>query len=999
MAIVNYKPLTQNPNYLMLPQRPQGIDPNKTGGKIAHGIADVLEQGIHSADEIQKQFLENQAREVFTKANESEKLDLQEKIRQGDRVLGNNADGSEGGSGYYTGDFGGSPSAIPQPKAMNMDVEGAGGAEGQLPTGSAPVQYTDDTAPGYPKLEDQPTPIQNVLKRQIDIRQAYDQGKFHDTARQTEGEAAMSSLKAQFPGRTKEIDALAAHYGITQNKQISDLRSVANDQQTQIRQKQSADDKFEQENARYLVGDPANGKPGIDPRYFERDKAWRNSPEVRNRLNREIGAIKGHEDNIKLQQSELSLSNAQRDQKKPVAEAITGNNAQLQAGIWVTSIMRDMGYTSVSGDNIGNAVKEFTTQLQNEKDPKKLEYAQTQLNGFATAFVQDQLRQAGKEVADKKTGETNLSLLGPQKVQELAKLYASPFTELANAITNKESGMLGTSARIATAVTDADKLAIVNDPNHRTAEGWAYLKEKYPPEVVTQMIQDRRGKPGDAYTAGNLLIDSTLIGVGNNKKLPSTGDTPKFSDYVRDYATKVKENGIAGAMPPARDVNTILERTYQNIMNPKLPQEAQKDFANFIFGDDRALRLMKDEDQMTFLQRYAQPPVGDKIYSFGDQNLINGYKKMVTEAATGAARSITADIADMNGVRKTLSAPELNVRYNPDKNRIEANLPPPPEQPGFMQSMKDLFVARKGGTDFPPAMQGGKDPFTNMMAQATLGEARRLVDNYNSILSSMEPIFKRDGAAAVPPALIQSIMGSGIKVETNSEGKGDKTPTARPVDAEAVKTLVNPQAQGLTPPGAYPAVTNGPQGRFEELQQMPAKRSDAELPAQSQLASYAPQAPQAQGEAQAAITQAISAPKGANNVQKIMVDRLQQEGLKDYQIAAVMGHAEQESGFKPSASNTKGENSYGLFQWNQDRHAAMEQFLKDNGYKKNDPKGQMEFFMHEMKGPERAAWRALLNSQNVEQANMAMKQFERYGDNSTSTRLSNARRFLASLSR
>lgn len=130
------------------------------------------------------------------------------------------------------------------------------------------------------------------------------------------------------------------------------------------------------------------------------------------------------------------------------------------------------------------------------------------------------------------------------------------------------------------------------------------------------------------------------------------------------------------------------------------------------------------------------------------------------------------------------------------------------------------------------------------------------------------------------------------------------------------------------------------------------------------------------------------------NIQPL-IDRLRYHGFEDHQIAGILGNAWQESAFRPNAHNTKGENSYGLFQWNGPRQSSLRNFA---GSRLNDPIKQIDFFVRELGGPESRAGNALRNARTVEEANRAMKMFERYSDApSYSTRLNYAKELLPAI--
>jgi hypothetical protein len=126
-----------------------------------------------------------------------------------------------------------------------------------------------------------------------------------------------------------------------------------------------------------------------------------------------------------------------------------------------------------------------------------------------------------------------------------------------------------------------------------------------------------------------------------------------------------------------------------------------------------------------------------------------------------------------------------------------------------------------------------------------------------------------------------------------------------------------------------------------------------------------------------------------------VADRLGQLGYSQNQIAGVMGNIHQESGFRSTAHNTTGENSFGLFQWNTNggRQQAFRNWAAANGRDVNDPITQVDYFHHELQTSERAAGQRLRGAGSVYEANQAMRRFERYGDDSFESRLGHANRY------
>ncbi|MER8532121.1 phage tail tip lysozyme [Mesorhizobium sp. M1005] len=98
------------------------------------------------------------------------------------------------------------------------------------------------------------------------------------------------------------------------------------------------------------------------------------------------------------------------------------------------------------------------------------------------------------------------------------------------------------------------------------------------------------------------------------------------------------------------------------------------------------------------------------------------------------------------------------------------------------------------------------------------------------------------------------------------------------------------------------------------------------------------------------------------------------KGLADHQVAAILGHENAESAFRPTAVGDQG-NAFGLFQWN-DRGPAM---LNSIGGKGNlgDVQGQLDFAWKELQTNESGTLAKLRASPDLRSATAAFGGFER----------------------
>lgn len=125
-----------------------------------------------------------------------------------------------------------------------------------------------------------------------------------------------------------------------------------------------------------------------------------------------------------------------------------------------------------------------------------------------------------------------------------------------------------------------------------------------------------------------------------------------------------------------------------------------------------------------------------------------------------------------------------------------------------------------------------------------------------------------------------------------------------------------------------------------------------------------------------------------------MMDYLVKErGWTPEAAAIAAGNAQQESSFNPNGPagdpSIPG-GSHGLFQWNRDRLVALKAYAEKTGHAWTEERTQQEFFANESerKIPNWKSERGFDSAGNISH------RYEGYGDNSTGTRVANAREFL-----
>ena len=136
--------------------------------------------------------------------------------------------------------------------------------------------------------------------------------------------------------------------------------------------------------------------------------------------------------------------------------------------------------------------------------------------------------------------------------------------------------------------------------------------------------------------------------------------------------------------------------------------------------------------------------------------------------------------------------------------------------------------------------------------------------------------------------------------------------------------------------------------------------------------------------------------------ESIGMNYFKSQGYTDEQAAVIMGNLQQESSFNPDSINYndagQGNNSEGIAQWNRKRLSDMHEFVeKETGKSYNQLsadekyKGQLHFVNHELHSRDYANAMAALKAGRYGDFS---HNYEGYGDNSTDTRLGNARRIL-----
>lgn len=111
-----------------------------------------------------------------------------------------------------------------------------------------------------------------------------------------------------------------------------------------------------------------------------------------------------------------------------------------------------------------------------------------------------------------------------------------------------------------------------------------------------------------------------------------------------------------------------------------------------------------------------------------------------------------------------------------------------------------------------------------------------------------------------------------------------------------------------------------------------------------------------------------------------VTSELKARGYSDVQIAAVLGHWQNESGFNTSIKGDSG-TSVGMAQWRNERWKGPNGLLahaEKNGLDPYSVKGQVSFFDWELNNTEKSAGYKLKNATTLSEASWAMSGFERF---------------------
>ncbi|SRR5258706_7231872 len=116
------------------------------------------------------------------------------------------------------------------------------------------------------------------------------------------------------------------------------------------------------------------------------------------------------------------------------------------------------------------------------------------------------------------------------------------------------------------------------------------------------------------------------------------------------------------------------------------------------------------------------------------------------------------------------------------------------------------------------------------------------------------------------------------------------------------------------------------------------------------------------------------------------------KGLRDFQVAAIVGNLQQESGVDPQVPPGDGGTAYGIAQWHDPRWSNLIAYATQTGRSPWSLDVQLEFLWHELQTVSAFGLKSILASTTIDGATIAFQDnFERCGTCDTPSRIAFAR--------
>jgi hypothetical protein len=303
----------------------------------------------------------------------------------------------------------------------------------------------------------------------------------------------------------------------------------------------------------------------------------------------------------------------------------------------------------------------------------------------------------------------------------------------------------------------------------------------------------------------------------------------------------------------------------------------------------------------------------------------------------------------------------------------------------FTRQQGELTIAMRGlsntiGEKYAPALGGAEEAMAHFIANNRNGIADAIpamIVGFGGLAYYLKGPFLKAIRAVLGRDLPDAIKQAAPAVERETAKLGAEMLTGLPTIADILKFLDAPAAAAgilLTP---TPAGESTEQAQLRAaIQRMNVERAKAGLPLlplpQAQPASLSQSVYQQD-------TASTGLPAGQARANMATAQRyLLSQGWTPAQTAGILANASAESGFNPGQVGDNG-TSIGLFQWHNERAAAMQAWAKANGMDPTSLKAQLGYLQYSLtRGSEKAVGAALKATNDPTQAGMLFsEQYER----------------------
>ncbi len=732
-----YGQSTPAPSYIGMSKEPGPIKPNTAGGKLFEGIADIFSQAVSGIDEINQQNVEREGREGFSQAVDRERTELEQQIQQ-----------ESGGATSFPPSQG--PVAQSEGDALTRAQEGL------------------------------PEPAQQQLDYLGRVKAGEQAGKVRPTESLMHAESIKSGLLSRYPGYAKQIDAVASKYGFSETRQNNDLRAKLNE----IR---SGKDKEAQKIYTWENQHRAEITALTNGQYWDIPREVRHAnTKLQDELNKQIGAISGEKWRNDAERERMNFKEDVAKYQGAEHKRLINREVDLDIAVKFRGLMNSE--FKLDAKDPSEAIQKFWQNPDNFRT-ENIQSVGRKLTEWEDSMVREQIQKYSQMKVAGMGEETVLGLMGPKAIEDQVRARLQPITgqfkaALSEGGAKANFSILESNSRYNQAVFD-EKTRQLRErfPNAATMEGLQKMLGPSAPDVLPAT-----GLYGKAAQEIKMWVDGVSERTATKTVNPNTGKPHTLTETINEYSHELKLNGVDSTgrpLPPrAQDMETLMDRIYTNIVNPKVPDVASKEFAAKVFSDPRLVPMIKDSERMNFVRKWAGPEVAERVYKYGDTKLIEDYQNFLINNAVAAGNHLAGDIKNVNEFKyyytkaKQLGGTELS--YDAKTNTIVGTVP--------SEEQVTQAIINAGGA---------RSPSDIPIAQATARQAGRLVNELNGIVRSLKPVFDREGSSAASIHVQNLMTRFGIPVTglETQEGKGTAKTTSITKEGQAFETLMqNPSA-------------------------------------------------------------------------------------------------------------------------------------------------------------------------------------------------------------